>query len=67
MPLGKDGVKSGMKSLEYVPQPEEKSPEYVPQPDDNFDSESEDDLLINCHIISLLPTKYDHASEVSEI
>lgn len=69
-------------ALEYTPQPEEevpkctpqyedKEPEYTPQSydemgKDNFDIESEDDLQINCSIVSVFPAEYDRVSEVSE-
>lgn len=81
-PLGKDSAKLGVRSPEYVPQPEEKSPKYFPQPkekfheyvpqpddemvDDNIESGSEDDLLINCNIVLVLPAEYDCISEVSK-
>lgn len=34
--------------------------------EDNFDKESEDDLQINCGIISVPPVEYDRLSEVLE-
>lgn len=34
--------------------------------EDNFDVESEDDLLIKCGIVSVLPAEYDRVSEVLE-
>lgn len=70
--LGKGGPMARAKTPEYTPQPheeipeytlqpEEKTPEYTPQLDDemvedNFDTKSEDDLLINCGIVFVFPS-----------
>ena len=35
--------------------------------EDNFSGESEDDLQINCGIISIISVEYDRVSEVSEV
>lgn len=55
----------------YTPQLEDKELEYTPQSndemvDDNFDDELEDDLHINCNIISIFPMEYNRVSKVSE-
>lgn len=60
---------------EYSPQPEEGEPGYSPQSDEEFDEDMYDkynddiygdDFIVNCGIISMLPSEYDMVSEVSE-
>lgn len=59
--LGKDDANTREKTPEYTTQPEEETSKYTPQSDDemledNFDTKSEDDMLINCGIVLYLPT-----------
>lgn len=60
-PLGNSDAKRE-KTYVYTPYLEEKTPEYTPNPnddmvEDNFVTESEDDLLINCGIVPVLPAE----------
>lgn len=68
--------KSKEEEPKYSPQPEEEEPEYSPLSDEEFDKDMYDennddiygdDFVVNCGIVSVLPSEYDMASEVSEI